>query len=98
MIIGPVQPPTLSPQIPSDPYAFFPKPEDNKHVHTTVNWSNGEKLPISNTPEQLAEHLKMTGGKVCPCPCPPGAAWLGPKALAAASLRLGMFLSSHSSP
>eukprot|EP00193_Tetraselmis_chui_P006197 CAMPEP_0177757330 /NCGR_PEP_ID=MMETSP0491_2-20121128/3583_1 /TAXON_ID=63592 /ORGANISM="Tetraselmis chuii, Strain PLY429" /LENGTH=780 /DNA_ID=CAMNT_0019272969 /DNA_START=69 /DNA_END=2411 /DNA_ORIENTATION=+ len=52
------------PVLPADPYAFFPKPENNKDIHTTVNWSDGRVLPIRNTPEQLETHLKTTGGKV----------------------------------
>jgi hypothetical protein len=59
-----ILPPLLAPQLPADPYAFFPNPENNKDIHTTVNWSDGRVLPIRNTPEQLETHLKTTGGKV----------------------------------
>lgn len=52
-------------ETPSDPFAFLPRPEENNKTHTTVHWSDGRPpLHISNTPAQLAEHLKMTGGKV----------------------------------
>ena len=55
---------TLQPAIPDDPYTFLPKPEDNNQVHTTVNFSDGRLMRISNTPEKLAQHLSATGGKV----------------------------------
>jgi glutaminyl-tRNA synthetase len=48
----------------SDPYAFMPRPEDNNGVHTTVPMSDGSMLRISNSPEQLAAHLRETGGGV----------------------------------
>ncbi|GFH28877.1 uncharacterized protein HaLaN_27440, partial [Haematococcus lacustris] len=44
-----------------DPYAdpeAFRKPQDNNHVHTEVPFSDGSVMRISNTPEQLAQHLK----------------------------------------
>ena len=47
----------------ADPYAFFSKPEENHQVHTTVHFSNGEKMHISNSEEQLKAHLDATGGK-----------------------------------
>ncbi|KAL6761426.1 tRNA synthetases class I, catalytic domain-containing protein [Haematococcus lacustris] len=50
-----------------DPYAdpeAFRKPQDNNHVHTEVPFSDGSVMRISNTPEQLAQHLKVTGGAV----------------------------------
>ena len=50
---------------PEDPYAFFPKPADNNAVHTTVDFSDGRILRISNSPERLNAHLAATtGGKV----------------------------------
>eukprot|EP00873_Tetraselmis_striata_P027831 jgi/Tetstr1/448095/TSEL_035394.t1 len=52
------------PELPADPYSFFPKPENNKDIHTTVNFSDGKVMAIRNTPEQLAKHLETTGGKV----------------------------------
>ena len=48
----------------ADPFAFLPRPEQNNKVHTTVHFSDGRKLAISNTPEQLAAHLRATGGRV----------------------------------
>ncbi|BDA41649.1 Glutamine-tRNA ligase [Coccomyxa sp. Obi] len=48
----------------ADPYAFLPNPAENNKVHTTVNFSNGTQLRIANSAEKLAEHLKVTGGKV----------------------------------
>lgn len=33
-------------------------------VHTTVSFSDGTQLRIANSAEKLAEHLKVTGGKV----------------------------------
>ena len=47
----------------ADPYAFFAKPEENHQVHTTVHFSNGEKMHISNSEDQLKAHLAATGGK-----------------------------------
>ena len=48
----------------ADPYAFFPKPEENNTVHTTVYMSDGSTMNISNTNAKLQQHLKDTGGKV----------------------------------
>jgi glutaminyl-tRNA synthetase len=48
----------------SDPFAFLPKPADNNIVHTTVSFSDGSQMHISNTPEQLAAHLARTGGRI----------------------------------
>ena len=48
----------------ADPFAFFSKPEENHQVHTTVHFSTGEKMHISNTERQLKEHLSATGGKI----------------------------------
>ncbi|CAD7697335.1 unnamed protein product [Ostreobium quekettii] len=48
----------------ADPFAFLPKPEDNHQVHTTVNFSDGTVMHVSNTEEQLRAHLSETGGKV----------------------------------
>ena len=44
-------------------FAFFAAPDDNNKVHTEVRFSTGEIMRISNTKEQLAKHLKTTGGK-----------------------------------
>lgn len=52
------------PPPPEDPFAFFTKPEQNNMVHTTVNFSDGKVMRIANSNEQLATHLKVTGGKV----------------------------------
>ena len=48
----------------ADPYAFFPKPEENNVVHTTVYMSDGTTMKISNTSEELKKHLEITKGKV----------------------------------
>jgi hypothetical protein len=40
------------------------RPEDNYGVHTTVSFSDGRKVNISNTSEMLKEHLAITGGQV----------------------------------
>jgi len=50
--------------VPDDPYAFLPKPQANNVVHTTVNFSDGRTMRVSNTPELLAKHLAALGGKV----------------------------------
>ena len=56
--------PTQTDAPPADPFAFFPAPEDNKKVHTTVPMSDGSVMRIANTPAQLAAHLATTGGRV----------------------------------
>lgn len=48
----------------ADPYAFLPKPDQNFQVHTTVNFSDGRRMRISNSKEQLEEYLSKTKGKV----------------------------------
>jgi len=48
---------------PEDPYAFFPKPEQNNQVQTTINFSDGSVMHVANTPEQLATHLKVSESK-----------------------------------
>lgn len=48
----------------ADPYAFFPKPQENNAVHTTVHFSDGKDMKISNSAAELDAHLKVTGGKV----------------------------------
>lgn len=48
----------------SDPYASFASPADNNKVHTSVPMSDGSTLRVANTREQLAEHLRRTGGRV----------------------------------
>ncbi|KAL6782008.1 TSQ1 [Auxenochlorella protothecoides x Auxenochlorella symbiontica] len=48
----------------ADPYAFLPRPEENNKCHTTVAFSDGSQLSISNSAERLAEHLRATGGRV----------------------------------
>ena len=45
-----------------DPYSQFSDPTENTRVHTSVPMSDGSVLRIANTREQLAEHLKRTGG------------------------------------
>ena len=47
----------------TDVFAFLPQPADNTMVHTTVPFSDGHVMRITNTPTQLAEHLARTGGK-----------------------------------
>ena len=47
----------------ADPYAFFSKPEENNVVHTTVNFSDGRVMRISNTKRELDAYLGRTGGK-----------------------------------
>ncbi len=49
---------------PADPYAFLPKPDANNAVHTTVNFSDGHQMRISNSAAALSKHLSETGGKV----------------------------------
>ncbi len=48
--------------VPDDPYAFLPKPEENNVVHTTVNFSDGRVMRISNTPDKLKAHLAVRAG------------------------------------
>ncbi|GMH32257.1 hypothetical protein BSKO_00091 [Bryopsis sp. KO-2023] len=48
----------------ADPYAFLPKPQDNFQVHTSVHFSDGSVMRMSNTEEQLKKHLEATAGKV----------------------------------
>ena len=48
----------------SNPYAFFPKPEENNGVHTTVYMSDGSTMKIANSNATLQKHLGETGGKV----------------------------------
>lgn len=48
----------------ADPYAFFPKPQENNNVHTTVYMSDGTTMKIANSSAKLQEHLQSTGGKV----------------------------------
>ncbi len=47
-----------------DPFAFFPKPEENKQVHTTVYMSDGRQMQIANSLAQLQKHLAVTNKKV----------------------------------
>lgn len=39
-------------------------PAENVGVHTTVSFSNGSLMHISNTASNLERHLRLTGGKV----------------------------------
>ena len=48
----------------SDLWAHLSKPEANHSVHTSVHFSDGRVMHISNTPDRLAEHLRATGGQV----------------------------------
>jgi len=48
----------------ADPFAFFAKPEENHQVHTTIHFSDGSKMHVSNSEEQLKQHLATTGGRV----------------------------------
>ncbi len=48
----------------ADPYEFFPKPEENNVVHTTVYMSDGSTMKIANTSQELKTHLDITKGKV----------------------------------
>ena len=43
----------------ADPYAMFPKPADNRAVHTSIPFSDAPTLHVANTPEQLEAHLKV---------------------------------------
>eukprot|EP00262_Sarcandra_glabra_P014698 TRINITY_DN434_c0_g1_i1.p1 TRINITY_DN434_c0_g1~~TRINITY_DN434_c0_g1_i1.p1 ORF type:complete len:810 (+),score=162.12 TRINITY_DN434_c0_g1_i1:228-2432(+) len=47
-----------------NPFAIFPKPEENFKVHTEIYFSNGTIWRPHNTKEKLERHLKATGGKV----------------------------------
>jgi glutaminyl-tRNA synthetase len=47
-----------------DPYSHFSSPAENTRVHTSVPMSDGSVLRVANTREQLAEHLRRTGGAV----------------------------------
>ena len=47
-----------------DLWAHLRRPEENFAVHTSVAFSDGRTEHISNNPERLKEHLKLTGGKV----------------------------------
>lgn len=49
---------------PSDPYSFLPKPDANNIVHTTINFSDGYQMRVSNSPAALSKHLSETGGKI----------------------------------
>jgi glutaminyl-tRNA synthetase len=51
------------PKVVEDPFAFFSKPENNNAVHTSVNFSAGHVMRISNPKSVLEKHLKETGGK-----------------------------------
>lgn len=48
----------------ADPYAFFPKPEENNAVHTTVYMSDGTTMKIANSTDTLKKHLEFTKGKI----------------------------------
>ena len=48
----------------ADPYAFFPKPEENNQVHTTVYMSDGRQMQIANSAAVLQKHLAETNKKV----------------------------------
>ena len=47
-----------------DPYRFLPHPDENTCTHVEVSLSDGTVARFCNTKEQLAKHLKETGGKV----------------------------------
>lgn len=47
----------------ADPYAFFPSPSENDKVHTTVNFSDGTLMRVSNSKAALAKYLEETRGK-----------------------------------
>ncbi len=47
-----------------DPFAFFPKPEENNQVHTTVYMSDGRQMQIANSSAELQKHLAVTNNKV----------------------------------
>ena len=47
-----------------DPYAHLPAPEDNLGVHTTIPFSDGHTMHVSNAPAALLTHLAATGGRV----------------------------------
>eukprot|EP00884_Botryococcus_braunii_P000839 jgi/Botrbrau1/10756/Bobra.180_2s0021.1 len=61
---GSAQPPQEESWRTADPYAFFPKPNQNNQVHTTVAFSDGSSMAIANRTDQLQEHLRVTGGRV----------------------------------
>eukprot|EP00892_Ulva_mutabilis_P008053 jgi/Ulvmu1/561/UM001_0569.1 len=48
----------------ADPYAFLPDPKDNTDVHEELTLSDGTVERFCNTPEQLKQHLAVTGGSV----------------------------------
>ena len=43
----------------ADPYAMFPKPGDNRAVHTSIPFSDASTMHVANTAEQLKAHLKV---------------------------------------
>ena len=47
-----------------DPFAFFPSPEENNKVHTTIYMSDGGQMQISNSVAQLERHLAVTNKRV----------------------------------
>lgn len=49
---------------PTDHWDHLGMPDQNFGVHTTVSFSNGRRVNISNSPERLKEHLTLTGGQV----------------------------------
>lgn len=48
----------------ADPYAHLPAPGDNSGVHTTIPFSDGRTVHVSNTAAALQAHLAATGGRV----------------------------------
>lgn len=72
-----MQPPKADPAALSTPASSVPggppvtdhwdhlgRPEQNFGVHTTVSFSDGTRVNISNSAERLKEHLSVTGGQV----------------------------------
>ncbi|KAK9794917.1 hypothetical protein WJX73_006674 [Symbiochloris irregularis] len=57
-------PPQAEPAAVSDPYAHLPAPQDNSGVHTTIPFSNGSTMHVTNSRAALAAHLEATGGCV----------------------------------
>ncbi|KAJ7529861.1 hypothetical protein O6H91_15G069300 [Diphasiastrum complanatum] len=48
----------------SNPFAIFPKPQENITVHTEIFFSDGSIWRPRNSREKLQKHLYATGGKV----------------------------------
>lgn len=48
----------------TDHWDHLGMPDQNFAVHTTVSFSDGRRVNISNSTDRLKEHLAITGGQV----------------------------------